>query len=57
VSGADLRPFGSGFVDAAQQKLSKASCLFDLAENRFDDLACAVDAATMASAPQLGSHS
>jgi hypothetical protein len=35
VNGADQRPFGGDFVDAAQQELSKPSRLFDLAENRF----------------------
>jgi hypothetical protein len=38
VSGADQRPFGSGFFDAVQKKLSKPSRLFDLPDNRFDDL-------------------
>ena len=38
VSSADQRPFIGHFVDAAQKKLSKASRLFDLAKDRFDDL-------------------
>jgi len=38
VSGADQRPFGSHFVDAAQEELAEAPRLFDLAEDRFDDL-------------------
>ena len=55
VSSADQRPFIGHFVDAAQKKLSKASRLFDLAEDRFDDLLAQSVAATVASAP-FGSH-
>jgi hypothetical protein len=50
VNGADQRPFGGDFVDAAQQELSKPSRLFDLAENRFHNLLPQAIAATVASA-------
>jgi putative transposase len=35
---ADHGPFGTNFLDAAQQKLAEASGLFDLPEHRLDDL-------------------
>jgi len=56
VSSADQRPFIGHFVDAAQKKLSKASRLFDLAKDRFDDLLAQPIAAMVASAPQFASH-
>ena len=33
VGGADHGPLGTYFVDAAQQKLAEAACLFDLSEH------------------------
>src|SRR4051812_16364473 len=54
VSDADQRPFCGGFIDAAR---SKSSRLFDLAENRFGNLFAQAVPATVASTPQLGSHS
>jgi hypothetical protein len=36
VDGADHGPFGGGFVEAAQQELSEAACLLDLAEHGLD---------------------
>lgn len=56
VSSADQRPFIGHFGDAAQKKLSKASRLFDLAKDRFDDLLAQPIAAMVASAPQFASH-
>lgn len=38
VSGADERPFGADFLDAAQQELSEPSGLLDLPEHRLHDL-------------------
>src|SRR6266704_3947935 len=35
VGGADHRPLGTYFLDAAQQELAEAACLFDLSEHRF----------------------
>src|SRR6202035_671593 len=52
VSSADQRPFIGHFGDAAQKKLSKASRLFDLAKDRFDDLLAQPIAAMVAGAPQ-----
>ena len=34
VGGADHGPLGTYFLDAAQQKLAEAGCLFDLSEHR-----------------------
>src|SRR5258707_424813 len=38
VGGADHGPFGTHFLDAAQQELAEAACLFDLSEHRFHHL-------------------
>jgi hypothetical protein len=38
VGGADHGPFGTDFLDAAQQELAEAACLFDLSEHRFHHL-------------------
>ena len=38
VGGADHGPLGTYFLDAAQQKLAEAACLFDLSEHRLDHL-------------------
>ena len=38
VDGANDRPFGLHFVDAAQQELPEPPCLLDLSKDRFDDL-------------------
>jgi hypothetical protein len=34
VGGADHGPLGTYFLDAAQQELAEAACLFDLSEHR-----------------------
>src|SRR5258705_4510983 len=38
VGGADHGPFGTHFLDAPQQELAEAACLFDLSEHRFHHL-------------------
>jgi len=38
VGGADQGPLGAHVFDAAQQELSKAAGVLDLAEDGFDDL-------------------
>src|SRR6266581_7344141 len=38
VGGADHGPLGPHFLDAAQQELAEAACLFDLSEHRFHHL-------------------
>ena len=38
VRGADQRPLGLHFFEAAQKELPEPSCLFDLTEDRLDDL-------------------
>ena len=38
VGGADHGPLGTYFLDAAQQKLAEAACLFDLSEHRLHHL-------------------
>jgi hypothetical protein len=38
VGGADQRPFGFHFVAASEQELPEVSCLFDLPEDRLNDL-------------------
>ena len=38
VGGADHGPFGTYFLDAAQQELAEAACLFDLSEHRLHHL-------------------
>src|SRR6266704_4523046 len=38
VGGADHGPLGTYFLDAAQQELAEAACLFDLSEHRFHHL-------------------
>jgi hypothetical protein len=38
VGGADQRPFGPDFLEAAQQELPEPSGLLDLSEHRLDDL-------------------
>jgi hypothetical protein len=38
VGGADHGPLGTHFLDAAQQKLAEAACLFDLSEHRLHHL-------------------
>jgi hypothetical protein len=38
VGGADHGPRGRYFLDAAQQELAEAACLFDLSEHRFHHL-------------------
>ena len=57
VGGADQGPFGPHFVDAAQQELPEAPCLFDLSEYRLDGLLSQSVAASMAGAFKLGAHS
>ena len=38
MGGADHGPLGTYFLDAAQQKLAEAACLFDLSEHRLHHL-------------------
>jgi hypothetical protein len=38
VGGADQGPLGTHLLNAAQQELAEASCLFDLSEHRLHDL-------------------
>ena len=38
MGGADHGPFGTHFLDAAQQELTEAAGLFDLSEHRFHHL-------------------
>jgi hypothetical protein len=38
VGGADPRSFASDLLETSQQELSKASGIFDLTENGFNDL-------------------
>src|SRR5262245_10275524 len=56
VSGADQRPFGFHFGEAAQQELSEASCLLDLSEHRLDDLLSEPVATSPSASPELGAH-
>jgi len=42
VGGADHGPFGTHFLDAAQQELAEAACLFDLSETPVPPLAFAI---------------
>jgi hypothetical protein len=57
MGGADYRPFGSHFLDPAQQELAEASRLLDLPEHRLDHLLAQSVAAAIASTPELGDHS
>src|SRR5829696_1397647 len=56
VGGADQRPFGLHFVDAAQQELPEPPCLLDLSEYRLDDLLAEPVAAAPARPLQLVAH-
>ena len=53
VGGADHRPLRSDLVEAAQEELAKAAGMFDLAEQRFDDLLSQAVAAAPAGALEL----
>ena len=57
VGGADHRPFACDLLTAAQQELTEAPGLLDLAEHRLDGLlAQAVAAAAAPGAPEGGRH-
>src|SRR4051794_6590972 len=56
VRGAEEGPFGGHFLDAAQQELSEASSLLDLAEYGFDDLLSQPVATSPSRPPELEAH-
>jgi len=56
MGGADHRPFGAHFFDAAQQKLAEASGLLDLTEHRFHDLFSQAITAAVSGAFELSPH-
>jgi len=56
VGGTDHRPLGTHFLDAAQQELAEAACLFDLPEHRFHDLLPEAVSAAPSGSLQFASH-
>ena len=56
VGDADQRPFRTHVLDAVQQELARAACLFDLPEHRFYNLLSEAVAAASAGSFQLSSH-
>src|SRR5580692_2568261 len=56
VDGADHRPLGSDLVETAQEELPEASGMFDLTEDRFDDLLSEAVAAAPAGALEFCRH-
>src|SRR5580692_3132376 len=56
VDGADHRPLGSDLVETAQEELPEASGMFDLTEDRFDDLLSQAVAAAPAGALEFCRH-
>src|SRR5712691_582509 len=56
VGGADHRPFGRHFLDAAHEELPEASCRLDLTEHRLDDLLAQAVAAAPTAAFEPALH-